>query len=128
MRRTRIEITPSQQLDELNLYSPVIIQYAVTADRTTAVQAFVAPFNMKITRIDVLAQATVSNGTITPSKATDAMCTAIACETDGAITSMSAGAVVANIARLTLAKGDIVKVVAANAADRGIVTFYGVRV
>lgn len=128
MRRTRIGITPAQQLNELNQYSPVIVEYAVAADRTAAVQAFVAPFPMRITRIDVLAQASSGGGTITPRKATNAMCTAITCAVDGVVASMAAGAVVANAAYLILAKGDVVNVIAANAADRGIVTFYGVRV
>ena len=114
-------------LKETQDYAPVIIQYKVAADATTAVAAFTAPFAMEISDIIVQAQATVGGGTITPSKGTDAMCTAIACATDGAVTHMSAGAVVANAARLVLAAGDIVKVAAANAGDRGIVTFLGIR-
>lgn len=109
-------------------YAPVIFQYKIEADATGAPTAFVAPFPMEISDITVLAQATVGGGTVTPQKGADAMCTAIACATDGAMTRMSAGAVVANKARLILAAGDLVKVDAANAGDRGIVTFLGYRI
>lgn len=127
--RTRVgQLTPNEQLNELNQYSPFILRFPVTVDSTTAKAAFVAPFPMQILDVLVLAQATSGGGTITPRKGADAMCTAIACATDGALTRMSAGAVVANAARLILAKGDTVNVIAAGAADRGIVTFIGVRV
>lgn len=109
-------------------YAPVIIGFDITADATGAPTAFVAPFAMRIVDIIVWAKATEGGGAITPLKGSDAMCTAIACATDGAVTHMSAGAVVANAARLTLAAGDVVKVDAANAADRGTVTFIGIRV
>lgn len=115
-------------IKETQDYAPVIFQKKIAADATAAPTAFTAPFAMEIVDIIVQAQATVENGAITPLKGTDAMCTAIACATDGAVTHMSAGAVVANAARLILAAGDVVKVDAANAGDRGIVTFIGVRV
>ncbi len=115
-------------LKETQDYAPVIISYDITADATDAPTAFVAPFAMRIVDIIVWAKATVGGGAITPQKGSDAMCTAIACAADGAVTHMSAGAVVANAARLTLAAGDAVKVDAANAADRGTVTFIGIRV
>jgi hypothetical protein len=122
------QLTPNQQIDELNQYSPVIIKYDVAADTSAATAAFVAPFPMQITDIHVIAQATSGGGTITPRKGADAMCTAIACATDGAVSRLAAGAVVANAARLILAKGDTVNVIANGAADRGIVVFTGVRV
>ncbi len=115
-------------LKETQDYAPVIFEYNVTADATGAPTAFTAPFAMRIVDIIVWAKATVEGGAITPLKGSDAMCTAIACATDGAVTHMSAGAVVANAARLTLAAGDVVKVDAANADDRGTVTFIGIRV
>lgn len=116
-----------ESIRETQLYAPVIFRHKVTADATGAPTAFVAPFAMEIAEVIVQAQATVGGGTITPLKGTDAMCTAIACAVDGAITYMSAGAVVANAARLILAAGDVVKVDAANAGDRGIITFIGAR-
>ena len=48
----------------------------------------------------------------------------LACADDKAVTHMSAGAVVA---ALELAAGDVVNLSTANAGDRGIVTFIGVR-
>ena len=120
--------TANQQINDLNQYGALVFKYDVAVDTSTAKAAFVAPFPMQILDIGVLAQATSGGGTITPRKGADAMCTAIACATDGAMTRMSAGAVVANAARLILAAGDTVNVIAANAADRGIVTFWAVRV
>ena len=119
-------LTANQQLDELQ-YSPAIFKYDISADTSTAKAAFVAPFAMQIVDITVNCQATVSNGTVTPRKATDAMCTAIACATDGVVSRLAAGTVVANAARLILAKGDTVNVITANAGDRCIVTFLAVR-
>jgi len=119
-------LTANQQLDELQ-YSPAVFKYDVTADATTSPTAFVAPFACQVVDVTVIAQATSGGGTITPKKGTDAMCTAIACATDGAVARMAAGAVVANKAFLILAKGDTVKVTAAGAADRGIVVFMAVR-
>lgn len=127
-RRSRKGITANQEMDELNQYSPICFQYEVAADATTAVTAFTAPWPFRVTRIDVLAQATSGSGTLLPSNGANALCTAITCAVDGAVASMVAGAVVANIARLTFAKGDLFKVAANGAADRGIVTVYGVRV
>ena len=119
-------LTANQQMDELQT-SPAVFTRAITADTTTAAVAFVAPFAMQIVDIAVLAQATSAGGTVTPRKGTDAMCTAIAMAVDGAMTRLSAGAVVANAARLILAKGDTVNVITNGAADRGIVTFTAVR-
>jgi hypothetical protein len=113
-------------MDELQ-YSPAVFKYDITADTTTAQAAFVAPFAMQIVDIAVLAQATSGGGTVTPRKGTDAMCTAIAMATDGAVARLAAGAVVANAARLILAKGDTVNVITNGANDRGIVTFTAVR-
>ena len=79
-------------LKETQDYAPVIISYDITADATDAPTAFVAPFAMRIVDIIVWAKATVDGGAITPQKGADAMCTAIACATDGAVTHMSATA------------------------------------
>lgn len=112
-------------LYEASHYSPVIFRKEIAAAaNSTALAAFTAPFAMRIVDIIVEATATVSDGTVTPKKGTTAMCTAIACETDKAVTHMSAGAVVA---ALELAAGDVVNLSTANAGDRGIVTFIGVR-
>jgi hypothetical protein len=125
--RNKKGLTPNQQLNELQ-YSPAVFKYDVAADTTTAAVAFVAPFAMQIVDISVTAQATSGSGTITPRKgATDAMCTAITCATDGAVSRLAAGAVVANAARLILAKGDSVYVIANGSTDRGVVTFWAVR-
>jgi len=127
-KRTRLDVTPNQQLDELNKYSPVIVKYDITADATGGVTMLTAPFAMQILDFTVLAQATSASGTVTPRKATNAMCTAITMATDGSVARMTAGAVVANAARLILAKGDTVTLVTNGANDRGIVTLIGVRV
>ena len=119
-------LTANQQLNELQT-SPAVFTRAITADTTTASVAFIAPFAMQIVDITVIAQATSGGGTVTPRKGADAMCTAIAMATDGAVTRLGAGAVVANAARLILAKGDTVNVITAGATDRGIVTFTAVR-
>lgn len=129
--RTRKDVTANQQINEFNQYSPVVINYAVAADASTAVDAFVAPFAMRILDIIVKANATNGSGTLVPQKGADAMCTGITCATDGAVSRLAAGAVVANDARLTLAKGDTVKILSSGgtaANTRGYVTFIGVRV
>lgn len=129
--RNRKDVTPNQQLNELDVYSPVIINYAVTADHSTAQAAFVAPFQMRIVDIIVKANATNASGTLVPRKGADAMCTGITCAADGAVSRLAAGAVVANDARLTLAKGDTVNVISSGgtaANTRGFVTFIAVRV
>lgn len=113
------------KLGDMATYAPVIFRKEITgAANSTAVQAFTAPFAMRIVDIIVEATATVSGGTVTPKKGTTAMCTAIACAADKAVTHMSAGAVVAALA---LAAGDVVNMTTANAGDRGIVTFIGAR-
>jgi hypothetical protein len=130
-RRTRTNITPNEQLNELNFYSPVIITYAVTNDHSTAKAAFVAPFPMRILDIIVKANATQGSGTLVPQKGADAMCTGIACAADGAVSRLAAGALTANDARLTLAKGDTVNILSSGgtaASTRGFVTFIAVRV
>lgn len=112
-------------LYEASQYSPVIFRKEIAAAaNSTALAAFTAPFAMRIVDIIVEATATVSGGAVTPKKGTTAMCTAIACAADKAVTHMSAGAVVA---ALELAAGDVVNLSTANAGDRGIVTFIGVR-
>ena len=126
---TRKGVTRVENVKELNQYSPIVAKYAVTADTTTAAVAFIAPCAMQLLDFSVLAQATNGGGTLTPRKGdTDAICTAIACATDGAVARMAAGAVVANVARTVLAKGDKVYVIANGAADRGILTITGIRI
>lgn len=112
-------------LYEASAYSPVIFQKTIAAAaNATAVEAFVAPFAMRIVDIIVEATATSSSGAVTPKKGAVAMCTAIACAADKAVTHMTAGAVVAALA---LAAGDVVNLSTAGAGDRGVVTFIGVR-
>lgn len=115
----------------------VATEVAYTLDRSAAafsaapVAVFTAPYAMRIDDVIVNAQATEGSGTVTVMNGSDQICTAIACDTDGAVTHMSAGAVVANKARLVLAAGDIVNVQAdgGTAANiRGIVTVLGHRV
>ena len=129
-RLTRKDLTGNQLLNELNQYSPVVIAYEADSDHTAAKQAFVAPFAMRILDVLVKANATNASGTLVPRKGADAMCTGITCAADGAVSRMVAGAVVANDARLTLAKGDVVNIISTGgtvAATRGHVTFIGVR-
>jgi hypothetical protein len=130
-RRIDMSLTPNQKENEFNLYSPVVINYAVTNDHSTDKAAFVAPFPMRILDIIVKGNATQGSGTLLPKKGTDAMCTAIACAADGVVSRLAAGALAAQDARLTLATGDTVNIqsVGGTAANtRGLVTFVGVRV
>jgi len=119
------------KVKDIQDYAPVAINYAVTADATGALTAFVAPFAMDIVDIIVQARAAAEGETLTPinagqaGSAADAMCTAIACAADGTVTHMSAGA---DDTKLRLAAGDIVKVDASKDTVRGLVTFIGVRV
>ncbi|MDY0274798.1 MAG: hypothetical protein RBR42_05070 [Desulfomicrobium sp.] len=100
-------------------------QYDIVSAANTAAQvAFVAPFPMRIVDIIVEATATSSSGTVTPKKGTVAMCTAITCATDKAISHVTVGAVAS---ALTLAKGDVVNVQTNGSDDRGLVTFVAVR-
>lgn len=110
---------------------------AYTLDKSAAafsaapVAIFTAPYAMRIDEVIVTAQATEGSGVVTVSKGTDAICTAIACATDGAVTRMSAGAVVANKAFMVLAAGDVVYAQASGGTAtniRGIVTVMGHRV
>lgn len=124
--RTRVQLA-----NEDTLYGAVVFNYAVAADASTDVTAFTAPFAMRILDIIVKANATNASGTLVPKKGTNAMCTAITCATDGTVSRLAAGAVVANDAYLTLAAGDAVKIqsVGGTAANtRGYVTFLAVRV
>lgn len=96
-----------------------------------AAAVFTAPYAMRIDEVIVNAQATSGSGTVNVMKGTDAICTAITCDTDGAVTRMSAGAVVANKARLVLAAGDVVNAQAVGGTAtniRGIITIFGHRI
>lgn len=113
---------------DLSAYQPIIIEKAITSTAASAVAAFTAPYAMRIVDVIVRATATKTNGALQPLKATDGMCTAIACAADGAVTHMSAGA---NATHLTLAAGDTVNLIAtgdAAAEVTGVVTFIAVRV
>ena len=133
MRKKLNDMHPTfqeQQAGNAIAYSPVVITYNANSDHSTAKQAFVAPFAMRIVDISVKANATNASGTLVPQKGTDAMCTGITCAADGAVSRLAAGAVVANDARLTLAAGDVVNIqsVGGTAANtRGFVTFMAVR-
>ena len=91
-----------------------------------AVAVFTAPYAMRIIDVIVTACATQTGGAVTVYKGTDAIGTAIACASDGAVTHISAGVVVENKARMVLAAGDVInaKVTAGTEATkvRGIVT------
>jgi len=112
------------RLGDCVAYAPVIFAYAITADATGNPTAFTAPFAMQIDDIHVIATATSGGGTVIPKKGTDAICTEIACATDGALARMAAGV---DDTKLVLAAGDTVGVDANGAADRGIVVFIGHR-
>ena len=95
------------------------------AFNTEEVAVFTAPYAMRIIDVIVTACADVGSGTVNVLKGTDAICTAIACAADGAVTHMSAGAVVANKARMVLAAGDVINAQAAGGTAtsiRGIIT------
>lgn len=110
---------------EASQYAPVVFTYKITADATGNPTAFTAPFAMEIDDIHVIATATSGGGTVTPKKGTDAICTAIACATDGVVARMAAGV---DGTKLVLAAGDTVGVDTNGANDRGIVVFLGHRV
>ena len=109
--------------------TPVIFEAAVAADASEGVAAFTAPFAMRLTDISVICTVAETNGRITPRKGSTAMCTAITCAVNKAVTRWSAGA---EAAQIVLAKGDAVTLLAAApeedaTAVRGIVHFMGVR-
>jgi|GEM_PF-3083660 len=125
------KVSLGTRLRTLELYSPFIYTYEIAADATGAPTAFTAPYDLRITDIIAESQASESGATVTPIDAgsagsgTDAMCTAIACAADGAVTHMSAGA---DNTHLLLSEGDVVKVDASHSTVRGFVTFIGYRV
>jgi len=90
-----------------------------------AVAVFTAPYAMRIIDVIVTACATETDGAVTVYKGTDAIGAAIACAADGAVTHMSAGALVANKARMVLAAGDVINAQATGGTAtsiRGIIT------
>ena len=98
---------------------------SAAAFSAAAVAVFTVPYAMRIIDVIVTACATEENGAFTVYKGTDAIGTAIACAADGAVTHMSAGAVVANKARMVLAAGDVINAQAVGGTAtniRGIVT------
>lgn len=110
-------------------YNGVTIAYEVKADATEGVVAFTAPFPMIVTDITCLTLTGEASNTFQVLNGTTQVCTALVATTAKAITSMAAAI---EIAKLTLAKGDTLKVKAAGgnngAAQRALITFYGVRV
>jgi hypothetical protein len=131
MNPTAQAVSLGTSLKEDQDYGVIAIQAAVTANASTAIVSFVAPYAMLIFDIIVRATVTEGSGTLQPLKGTNAMCTAIACATDGTVSRLAAGAVVANDARLTLAAGDTVNILAAGgtaANIRGIVTYLAIRI
>lgn len=115
-------LTANQTLD----LAPAIISYVISADATGAPTAFRAPCDLYIADIIVEARATSGAATVNILNAgaagsgTDAVCTAIACAADGAVTHMSAGA---DDSKLILPKGTYVKIDASASDVRGRVTF-----
>ena len=95
------------------------------AFNAAAAPVFTAPYAMRIIDVIVTGCAAQNDGAVTVYKGTDAICTAIACAADGAVTHMSAGADVANKARMVLAAGDVINAQAVGGTAeniRGIVT------
>ena len=102
-----------------------------TANFSTAVALFTAPFAMRI--VDVLAEAhaTEGSGSVKVMKATTEICTAVVCAADGVVSHMVAGANNATRAQRLLAAGDVINVQAAGgtaANIKGRVTVLAVRV
>ena len=90
-----------------------------------AVAVFTAPYAMRIIDVIVTGCADMESGTAKIMKGADEICTAIACAANGAVTHMSAGAVVDNKARMVLAAGDVINAQAAGGTAtsiRGIIT------
>ena len=126
-RKKTSGLTANQTID----LAPVIVSYEISSDATGSPVAFVSPCDMYIVDIIVEGRATSGAATVNvinagiAGSATDAVCTAIACAADGAVTHMSSGA---DDTKLIVTKGTIVKVDASAADVRGRVTFIGVRV
>jgi len=90
-----------------------------------AAPVFTAPYAMRIIDVIVTGCAAMVDGTVKIMKGTNEICTPIACAADGAVTHMSAGALVANNARMVLAAGDVINAQAAGGTAtsiRGIIT------
>jgi len=108
--------------------SPVIFNYTVASDVTTATPILTAPFAFKID--DFLFHTTVgeASNTIGLRKATTLVATALAAVAAGAITRMAAGVVTTEC---TLAAGDVLNIIAAGGSNganqRGILTIIGHR-
>jgi hypothetical protein len=120
------------EVKALGDYATISLSFAVTADATTALAAFTAPFAMHVDM--VIANTTVgeASNTWTIAKGTDVMFTALTATSDGLVSFGIAGATAATAANRTLAAGDIVKVGAAGGSNganqRGLITFIGHRV
>jgi len=108
--------------------TPVIFNYTVVSDVTTATPILTAPFAFKID--DFLYHTTVgeASNTIGLRKATTLVATALATTAAGAITRMAAGVVTAEC---TIAAGDVLNIIAAGGSNganqRGILTIIGHR-
>ena len=98
---------------------------SAAAFNAAAAPVFTAPYAMRIIDVIVTGCAAQNDGAVTVYKGTDAICAAIACAADGAVTHMSAGALVDNKARMVLAAGDVINAQAVGGTAeniRGIVT------
>jgi hypothetical protein len=131
MNPTTQEIALGTSLSETQAGQIVAYTATKTADFSTAVALFTAPFAMEIVDVIVEAHAASTNGTVKIMKATDEICTAIVCAVDGVVAHMSAGATGATKARRVLAAGNVINIQATGdvaASTLGKVTVIGVRV
>lgn len=120
------EIGLGVSISGVDVSSPIIVTYEVTADATLGLNIFNAncPFPIQIRRVDVECRATSGGGTLKLTDGTNDITDAITCAVDTTCT--NSGTI--DGAYSTISAGGTLAVVTANAADRALVTIYAVRV
>ncbi len=101
------------------LAAPLLqITYEISADASSGLTAFTADVAIEVIDVVVQCRADSGSGTVTVRNGTSAITDAIACEVD---TTIGRAGTVDDVYS-TLAVGDLLTVITAGSADRGIVT------
>ncbi len=118
-------VRPFQEIQKTADSEALVFQYEVDADATGGLTCLTAPCDMVVTDIQWITTVGVaSTGTVTIKNGTTAVCTALTATTEKALSRMTAGV---ELAQLALDEGDTLSIEANGATITGVLTITGIK-
>lgn len=118
-------VQPFQEIQKTAANEALVFQYKVDADATEGLTCLTAPCDMVVTDLQWVTKVGVeSSGAVTVKNGTSAVCADLAATTANALSRMATDV---DLAKLALAEGDTLTIVASEATITGVLTIMGIK-